>query len=237
LGASITGEIRSLPGATVPSPASMPALEHAERIGGYALAVLTLGLALWVRSLTGWLALAAVIGEGFLSGFPILHALLAPLLFALMVAIAVVTSTSWQAAPKLVESPWGPLRPLGIAIPILVVMQIGLGAAYRHNAMGVWSHIGNAMIVLLVVLVAGIFVVRQYPEHSMLRPAALALLIITGIQVLLGFTVFLVLLMSSENNSGLIVTGVIHVANGALTLAASVVLAMQMQRNLKSRGV
>ncbi len=121
---------------------------------------------------------------------------------------------------------------LGFAIPILVVLQIGLGAAFRHNAMGVLWHILNAMIVLLVILIVGIFVLRQYPEHPSLRPAALALVIIAGVQVLLGFSVYLVLLMSSENNSGLIVTGVLHVANGALTLAASVVLALQMRRNI-----
>ena len=48
----------------------------------------------------------------------------------------------------------------------------------------------------------------------------------------LGFSVYLTLLMSSENNAGLIVTGVLHVINGSLTLAAGVVLAMQMNRNL-----
>jgi heme A synthase len=95
----------------------------------------------------------------------------------------------------------------------------------------VW-HILDALIVLAVVMVAGVFVLRQYPEHPSLRPAALALLIVAGVQVLLGFAVYLVLLMSSENNPGLIVTGVLHVTNGALTLAASVVLAMQMNRNL-----
>jgi heme A synthase len=88
------------------------------------------------------------------------------------------------------------------------------------------------MIVLLVILIAGIFVLRQYPEHPTLRPAALTLVIVTGVQVLLGFSVYLVLLMSDTNNAGLIITGVLHVVNGALTLAASVVFTMQMQRNL-----
>ena len=119
-----------------------------------------------------------------------------------------------------------------MAIPFLVFLQIALGAALRHNSMGVIWHILNAMIVLLVIMVAGIFVLRQYPEHPSLRPAALALVIVTGVQVLLGFTVYMVLLISSENNTGLIITGVLHVVNGSLTLAASVVLAMQMQRNL-----
>jgi len=80
-------------------------------------------------------------------------------------------------------------------------------------------------------------VLRQYPEHPSLRPAALTLTIVTGVQVLLGFSVYLVLLMSETNNTGLIITGALHVVNGALTLAASVVLAMQMQRNLIQSGV
>jgi heme A synthase len=100
--------------------------------------------------------------------------------------------------------------------------------------MGVIWHILDAMIVLLVILMAGVFVLREYPDHPSLRPAALALLIITGVQVLLGFSVYLVLLISSENNSGLIVTGVLHVVNGSLTLAASVVLAIQMKQNIGS---
>jgi len=54
-----------------------------------------------------------------------------------------------------------------------------------------------------------------------------------GVQVLLGFSVYMVLLVSSENNTGLIITGVMHVFNGALTLAASVVLTLQIQRNIE----
>lgn len=57
-------------------------------------------------------------------------------------------------------------------------------------------------------------------------------MIVTGVQVLLGFTVYMVLLISSENNLGLIITSVVHLVNGSLTLAASVVFAMQMKRNL-----
>jgi heme A synthase len=234
LGACLTSEIRTFPGAATPSTVTMPSLEQAHRIAGYILAFLTIALAGWIvrsnlgRSIAG----LAVIAEVVSGHAPIAHALLAPMIFSLLVATAVLTSNDWQRGPKAVECPWGPLRPLGIVVPILIALQIGIGAAFRHNAMNVLWHILDALIVLTVVLIAGVFVCRQYPEHSGLRPAALALLIIAGVQVLLGFSVYLVLLMSSENNTGLIVTGVIHVANGALTLAASVVLAMQMQRNL-----
>jgi heme A synthase len=232
MGALLTSEIRTLPGATAASTVSAPALELAHRIAGYAVAILTLGLAIWVRSLAGWIALAAVAVDSLSQGVPAVHAFDAQVFFALLVAVAVLTSKSWQAEPVSVESQWKPLQPLGITVPFLVFLQIGLGAALRHNAMGVIWHILNAMIVLLVILIAGIFVLRQYPEHPALRPAALTLVIVAGVQVLLGFSVYLVLLMSENNNIGLIITGVLHVTNGALTLAASVVFAMQMQRNL-----
>jgi heme A synthase len=232
LGACFTSEIRTLPGAPTPSTVSMPSLEQAHRIAGYALAILTLGLAIWTSSLAGWLALAAVAVESLSAGSPIVHAFDAQVFFALLVAIVVLTAKSWQAGPMGVACRWNPLRPLGMAIPLLVFLQIGLGAAFRHNSMGVVWHILDALIVLAVVMVAGVCVLQQYPEHPSLRPAALTLTIVAGVQVLLGFSVYLILLMSSENNTGLIITGVLHLVNGALTLAASVVLAMQMQRNL-----
>jgi len=233
LGASLTSEIRPLPGTPDPSTVvSAPGLEQAHRVAGYAVALLTLGIAICYSSLVGWIAMAAVIIESLLGGFPIIHAWLAPIFFALITVIAVLTSQGWQEGPILVENQWEGVRPLASAVTILVVLQIGLGAAFRHDAMGVIWHIFNAMIVL-VILVAGMCILRQYPEHRSLRPAALALVIITGVQVLLGFSVYMVLLVSSKNNLGLIITGVVHVVNGALTLAASAVLTMQIHRNLK----
>jgi hypothetical protein len=238
-GALWTSETRPLPGASdsaVASTTSAPGIEGAHRIAGYAIVILTLAAAILASNIAGWLALGAAIIESLLGGMPVMHALVSPIYFSLIIATAVLTSSSWQAPPQPVESPWKPLRPLAVyAVPILLVMQTGLGAAFRHNAMGVLSHILNALIVLVVVLIAGVFMLRQFPEHPALRPAALALLIITGVQVLLGFSVYLVLLMSSENNMGLIITGVLHVANGALTLGAGLAFAMQVSRNLRSQ--
>jgi hypothetical protein len=89
--------------------------------------------------------------------------------------------------------------------------------------------------VLLLIMVWGVCVLRQYPEHPTLRPKAIALLVITGVQVLLGFAVYLVLLIVSRNNGALIVAGVLHVLNGSLTLAASVVLALELRRSGRSQ--
>jgi hypothetical protein len=236
LGALLTGEIRTLPGGPA-STVTAPDLQQAHRLAGYAAAVITIGLAITAQSITAWLALAAMLAEVALTGIPLAHATLSPLCFSLIVAAGAMNSQSWRGGPKPVPSAFKSLRTIGIIVPILVFVQIALGAAYRHNHMGVISHIMNALIVIAVILIPGVAVLRSYPDHPVLRPAALALVIIGGIQVLLGFSVYLVLLMSSENNMGLIVTGMLHVLNGAFTLAASLVLAIAMQKNLIQSGV
>lgn len=238
LGALLTSETRVLPGSDSAAATITPApgLESAHQIAGYAIVALTLVVAIMASNPAGWLALGLAFIVSVLSRVPVVHAVFSPIWFSLIVVVALLTSRSWNAPPQPVESSWKPLRIIGIHVaPFLILIQIGLGAAFRHNSMGVISHIMNALLVLVAVLIAGIFVLRQFPDHPVLRPAALAFVIITGVQVLLGFSAYLVLLMSSENNMGLVVTGVLHVVNGALTLASSVVFSLQLSRNLKSQ--
>jgi heme A synthase len=244
MGACVTSEIRALPGSTVvPPPTSTSALlDQAHYIAGIAVGVLTAGLAIWIwvadrrswmRTLGG-IALLAIVAESLLGSFPILHALLAPLLFALLSAIALFTSKDWARGAEPAEYGWQPsLRSIGVLLPVIVFMQIALGAAYRHNAMGVLWHIFNALLVLLLILVVGVFVIRQYPKHRSLRPAAHALVIIASTQVLLGFTVFLVLLISKGNNLTLVISSVAHVVTGSLTLAATVIMVIQIRRHMR----
>jgi heme A synthase len=248
-GAALTSVIRPLPGAPPATKTSAPIegasqLEQIHIILAGIVAAVALALAFLAADkarLAAWLAMGLVAVDawpGIRSGTHMLpplagviHAVLAPLLFSTAVAMAVFTSKSWQAPPIPAENSWPPLRKLAIWTPILLVTQIALGAAFRHDAMGVVSHIMNAMIVLLLILVLGICVLRLYPKHPALRAAALALLIITGVQVLLGFGVYITLLMVSENNMALMTAGAIHVVTGSLTLAASVVLTIQLRKN------
>jgi heme A synthase len=231
VGAYLTSNIRPLPG-TNPGPVlSAPGLQQLHVIFASAVALLAIVLAIWVRSTMGWIALALVIVEGGLGSFgAIPHAILAPLLFASLVAIAVETSESWSRPPVPANDLWAPLRTMSILAPLLVVLQIMLGAGFRHNALGVVWHILNAGLTLLLIMVLGVCVLRQFPEHPSLRPAAIWLLVITGVQVLLGFTVYMVVLIVSENNMMLIVSGVAHVLTGSLTLAASVVTWLEISR-------
>jgi heme A synthase len=231
-GAYLTSNIRPLPG-TNPGPLlNAPGLRQLHVILATFVALLTIGLAIWVRSMTGWIALALVIVEGGLGSFgAIPHAVLAAVLFASLVAIAIETSDNWSRKPVPATDLWPPLRYMSILAPLLVIFQITLGAGFRHNELGVVWHILDAGIVLLLIMVLGVCVLRQFPEHPSLRPAAIWLLVITGIQVLLGFTVYMVILIVSENNMTLIVSGVAHVLTGSLTLAASVVMWLEIKRS------
>jgi len=249
-GASLTSVIRPLPGTPPADAATAPPeiaaqLERAHGILAGFVAVLAFALALAAPTglrLPAWTAAGLVVADGALGihraagSLPpvagVFHALLAPILFSTAVAIAVFTSKSWLAPPVPAENRRPPLRKLAIWVPVLLVAQIALGAAFRHGAMGVVWHILNAMVVLIPILVLGISLLRLYPKHPTLRPAALALLIITGVQALLGFAVYITLLMVSENNTALIAAGTIHVLTGSLTLAAAIVVTVQLRRGV-----
>jgi heme A synthase len=230
-GAALTSTIRPLPGTDSGPIGTDPALQQFHVFLAVGVALLTLALAVWVRSMMGWIALALVIVEGGLGSFgPIAHAIVAPLLFASLVVIAVQTSEHWSRPPVPANDLWPPLRTMSILAPVLVVFQIALGAAFRHNVTGVVWHILDAGIVLLLIMVLGMCVVRQFPDHPSLRPAAIWLLVITGVQVLLGFTVYMMILIVSANNTTLIVTSVLHVMTGTLALAASVGMWLAIKR-------
>jgi heme A synthase len=250
VGALLTSEIRPLPGAS-PAPAAITPIAGAEQIAqGHRIlaalvAVFAIGLAIVSTPeirLAAWIAVGLVVLDAVLGLQPgaggmlppasgVFHAVLAPILFAAVASLVLFTSRNWIQPAVPARDIWPPLNKLAIVVPVFLVLQIALGAAFRHNTIGVFWHILNAMVTLLLILMFGICVVRQYPEHPTLRPAAVQLLVITGVQVLLGFAAFLVLLIVSQTNMALIVISVLHVLTGSLTLAASVALSLQFRRS------
>lgn len=234
-----------------PSEAAM--LESVHSISGAAVGLLTAGMVIWLsfvekrrwlRRLT-WTTLAVMIvelllgsrmGIGALSpALGVFHALLAQLFFSATVAIALFTSSGWNRGPELVEDRgWPSMRSLAITTPVLVLLQVMLGAAYRHREMGLMSHIIGAIIVLLFILIVTICVMQQFPTHRPLRFAAATLMTFTFIQVMLGFGALFARMLVEGVTIPVIATTAAHVANGALTLAASVVLAIQIRRNVQA---
>jgi heme A synthase len=85
----------------------------------------------------------------------------------------------------------------------------------------------------LAILLAGMFVLQQFPKHRALRPAAIGLLTITLLQVFLGIAAYVARINAADYPLAMVLTTVAHVATGGLTLAASVVLAIQIRRNVR----
>jgi hypothetical protein len=256
-GASLTSELQPAPGSPTPAVSASTSVEVAlietHTVAAWLLAALTLVLASWLLrgdrdAWLRWLALAAlavVAGEG-LSGMQSIlqsapraagfcHAVLAQILLSIICAIAV--GSYGESAPRqFVEDSMKPsLRALGVFIPCLALLQVLLGAGYRHGVMGFLLHILNALFVTIVVFVVCMRVIQQFSSHPFLQPAALALVIVTGVQVILGFVTFILLLMGSGSVVALLMLSVAHVSAGALTLAASVVLAIQIRRYVRSK--
>ncbi len=202
----------------------------------------------WMRTLA-IAALLAVIVQGVLGGITVLlllpwwisssHATLAQLFFSTTVAMALFTSRRWLAGPSLIpEDAENPIRGLSLAAPLCILCQLFLGAAARHKAIGSIYHICGAPFVTGVVLWVSMRILLHYARNPELRTAAVVLIAITLIQVFLGVGAFMTRIAYADavQPMPLMVTfTVLHVAVGALTLAASVVLAILVRRNLGER--
>jgi cytochrome c oxidase assembly protein subunit 15 len=226
--------------------------EHGHRIVATTVGMLTIVLTIWLwraeprpwmRKL-GFVALGAVILQGVLGGLTVLlllpppvsisHACLAQLFFSTTVALAMFTSRRWLNGPVQVEDHgWPSLRSLAVAVPVLVLAQVALGAAFRHKALGLMPHIIGAMVVSAAIMVISAFVLHQFPDHPSLRRSAVVLMSVTGVQVFLGIFAYLTRAQAAQNPLVMVIVTVAHVATGALTLASSIALSIQILRNVR----
>lgn len=167
----------------------------------------------------------------------IFHAVLAPVLLSTVTASAVMTSGGWQRGPQMTGvRGWPSLPTLAGSAPFLVLMQIGLGAAYRHKAASVLPHMFGALVVTLLMMTICIVILQHFGDHNSLRTAAVAGLSIVLAQIAVGIAAFAMRLLNFDNSAFFVILTVAHVANGASTLAASVVLALQIRRNVGRTG-
>ncbi len=229
--------------------------EHGHRMVGATVGFLTIILAVWLTMSDGrswmrrlgWAALAAVVVQGVLGGLTVIfllppaisvsHACLAQLFFSLTVAIALFTSRSWQAGPEMVEDSGTPsMRTLAVITPIALLAQVALGAAYRHRALGVAPHVVGALVVTGIVLMAAMFALQQFPQHSGLRNACLSLAVVALVQVFFFNDAYMSGIYASgsvQSVWAMVLFTVLHVAVGSLTMASSVVFAIQVRRNVR----
>jgi cytochrome c oxidase assembly protein subunit 15 len=232
--------------------------EHGHRMFAEFIGLLIIVMAIWTQraeqrkwmKALGWIALAAVIGQGVLGGLTVLfylpwavstaHATLAQTIFCAAVAMALFTSRSWlQDAEPIYERAFSPSTPTLAAVTAACIwIQLILGAAFRHSGIKLLPHLIGACAVAGLICWTVVRVLIKYGNVAQLRQPAQLLLALLMLQLGLGFTAYVThlqwMLDAPQPTTGIVISTVSHVAGGALVLATSVVLAIQTRRMIQS---
>jgi heme a synthase len=229
---------------------------HTHRMIAQMAGLLTIILAVWTwrAEKRRWLRLLAVgavgtvILQGVLGGLTVwfylppaissAHATLAQTFFALAVAIAVFTGQKWVEEQPRVE--FDQRKPSLFTLTLLslfvLYVQLILGAMFRHHGLSWWPHVANAVIVSFVLAWTAIRALAVYSEIEAVRKPAIVMLSLLITQLCLGFTAFLTRVAwgkeAVQPELPMVVSTVAHVAVGALLLASTVILAIQVWRHV-----
>jgi cytochrome c oxidase assembly protein subunit 15 len=228
--------------------------EHGHRMFAEFVGLLTVILAVWTwrvekrrwLRLLGLAALATVITQGILGGLTVLfflavssaHAAVAQTFFCIAVAIAVFTGRRWVEEQPRTEL--DQRRPALFTLTLLSIfvlyVQLILGAMFRHHGLSWWPHVINAGVVAIVLSWTAVRAISVYPEVDAVRRPAIAMLGLMVAQLCLGFLAFITRVMwgvdAAQPELPMVISTVVHVAVGALLLATTVILAIQVWRHV-----
>jgi cytochrome c oxidase assembly protein subunit 15 len=230
--------------------------EWTHRMVAGSLVSLTLAIAIWTllverRRWLRWLAVGAfctVLAQAILGGLTVLffqppavstaHATVAQTFFCIAVAIAMFTGRRWVEEPPRVE--FDPRRPSLFTLTLLSIfvlyVQLILGGMFRHHGLSWWPHLLNAVVVSFVLAWTAVRALSVYSQIEAVRRPAILMLSLMITQLCLGFTAFLTRVAwgkeSVQPELPMVVSTVTHVAVGALLLATTVVLAIQVWRHV-----
>jgi len=232
--------------------------EHSHRVIAGCVGILALVLAVWLlrREPRRWvrrLGLASfglIVTQALLGGIAVrfylpkpisvAHASLAQLFFCFTVTLALVTHSWWQSKlPQLEDSDSPPARTLAVLTVAAMFVQLILGAAFRHNGLGILPHVVWAFGVVFLAGWTSRAMRKRYPQVPPLRRAGALLSALVGAQVVLGGGTYWAVMAAREFPQPMplqVWLTVAHVALGALTLVASVLLALCCFRLLTPAG-
>src|SRR6202051_1477697 len=230
--------------------------EHGHRMVAEFVGLLTIILAAWTWQvekrrwlrLLGLAALATVIAQGILGGLTVLyflpapvssaHAAVAQTFFCIAVAIAVFTGRGWvEQEPR---SELDQRRPALFTVHLLSIfvlyVQLLLGAMFRHHGLSWWPHVINAGVVAIVLSWTAIRAISVHSKVEAVRRPAIAMLGLMVAQLCLGFLAFITRVKWGRDGAQpelpMVISTVLHVAVGALLLATTVILAIQVWRHV-----
>jgi cytochrome c oxidase assembly protein subunit 15 len=231
--------------------------EHGHRMIAGTVGILTiiLALGLWIKDSRRWLkwvagaAVLAVLAQALLGGITVLfylpvaistsHATLGQIFFCLAASLAFFTRADWRwDEPKLADASTPSLQHLTAATTGVILLQLILGAVYRHHGTGIEPHVVGACVVTMFVAYVVTRIMTKFSQTpALLRPAQLlgALLVV---QVFLGIGSYVVKM--ADRNAPQPLPPVVdwttaHVAVGALVLVTSLYLTYQTHRFLTPR--
>lgn len=230
--------------------------EHSHRmIAGFTI-LLTASIALWtwLADRRRWMralalgALATIVVQAILGGITVrhllppaistAHATVAQTFFCIAVLIAVFSGRKWvEGAPLQFADDHRPtLLTLSLTSIFVLYVQLILGAMFRHHGMPWWPHVLNAVTVALVLTWAGIRALLQFPRVDAIRQPAVLMLFALVLQLCLGFAAFLTHVVwgadAGQPEFSMVIATVSHVAVGALLLATTAVLTLQVWRHV-----
>ena len=230
--------------------------EHGHRMVAEFVGLMTIILAVWTwraerrpwLRILGVAALSTVIAQGILGGLTVLfylpaavssaHAAVAQTFFCIAVCIAMFTSRQWVEEVPHVE--FDMRRPSLFTLTLLSIfvlyVQLILGAMFRHKGMSWWPHVLHAGIVAVVLTWTAIRALSVYSKIEAVRKPAILMLSLLMTQLCLGFAAFLTRVAWGKDKVQpelpMVVSTVTHVAVGALLLATTVILAIQVWRHV-----
>ena len=230
--------------------------EHGHRMVAEFVGLLTIILSVWTWRVEKrrWLrflalgALATVITQGILGGLTVLfflpapissaHAAVAQTFFCISVCVALFTGRRWVEEETRVE--FDTRHPTLFTLTLLSIfvlyVQLILGAMFRHKGLSWWPHVVHAGVVAIVLSWTAVRAMSVYSHvEAVKRPAVLMLGLMVA-QLCLGFLAFITRVMwgkdAAQPELPMVVSTVVHVAVGALLLATTVVLAIQVWRHV-----
>ena len=236
--------------------------EHAHRLTGMFVGITSIVLCIvvlvfdhrqWSR-LLGGLILLLVIAQGVMGGLrvtdlniglAIVHGVVAQVILVLMATLAVTSSRRWLEAGQqdkldVSKVEWA----VACILVAALLVQLVIGAAYRHLVADLDPREGGAMVLLMahitmamIVAVIAVAVGIQSSHHKgALRGCGIGLLVLVGLQLLLGVGA-LIAVFVAEPSAGtahvstieVVVTSA-HQANGALLLLMATMCALWSSR-------
>ncbi|GAC1703365.1 MAG: COX15/CtaA family protein [Candidatus Acidiferrum sp.] len=230
--------------------------EHSHRVIAGGLALLTLVLAVWIwikdeRPWLRWMGVIAVLGvlaQAVLGGevvihllrywLPVLHACFAQIVFAAVVSIAVFTSRWWISHQPQLEDRGAPsIHGLAILNSTVILLQIILGAAYRHREIPVWPHVVGSFFVMGMIIWTAAVLRKRFENSPAISKVRVLLHAAFGLQFLLGIGAYwsrLVINGSQPPIPVMVTLTVAHTVVGAILFGSSVLAVLLCYRLIPS---